>query len=212
VVEALKTLRKSLDADARPLKFGTLVVFTDGTDRANRVSKDDLDKALGAPENKELDVFAIGVGAEMNDSHLEDIGCSGTVKETDQANVGKAFDEIASRVEGATQRYYLLSYCSPARAGEHEVTIEAHSDKGTGTLRYKFKADGFGPNCDPSTPPNFDIGHPPAVAEGSDTGTGLKVKVRVQAPPPPRVTVTAGASAGTPAASASASTTEQFSP
>jgi hypothetical protein len=212
VVEALKTLRKSLDADARPLKFGTLVVFTDGTDRANRVSKDDLDKALGAPENKELDVFAIGVGAEMNDSHLEDIGRSGTVKETDQANVGKAFDEIASRVEGATQRYYLLSYCSPARAGEHEVTIEAHSDKGTGTLRYKFKADGFGPNCDPSTPPNFDIGHPPAVAEGSDTGTGLKVKVRVQAPPPPRVTVTAGASAGTPAASASASTTEQFSP
>jgi hypothetical protein len=214
VVEALKTLRKSLDADPRPLKFGTLVVFTDGTDRANRVTKDDLDKALDAQENKSLDVFAIGVGAEMNNSHLEDIGRSGTVKETDQANLGKAFDEIASRVEGMTQRYYLLSYCSPARAGEHEVTIEAHSEKASGTVRYKFQADGFGPNCDPNTPPNFDIGHPPVVAEDGDTGKGLKVKVRVQAVPPPKTTVTvsAGATANTPAASASATTSEQFSP
>jgi hypothetical protein len=216
VVEALKTLRKSLDADPRPLKFGTLVVFTDGTDRANRVSKDDLDKALDAPENKHLDVFAIGVGAEMNNSHLEDIGRSGTVKETEQANLGKAFDDIASRVEGMTQRYYLFSYCSPARAGEHEVTIEAHSEKASGSLRYKFIADGFGPNCDPNAPPNFDIGRPPAVADEGDSGKGLKVKVRVQAPPPPKATVSVGVTATapptpTPAAPA-ATPSEQSSP
>jgi Mg-chelatase subunit ChlD len=218
VVEALKTLRKSLDADPRPLKFGTLVVFTDGTDRANRVSKDELDKALDAPENKSLDVFAIGVGAEMNNSHLEDIGRSGTVKETDQANLGKAFDDIASRVEGMTQRYYLLSYCSPARAGEHEVTIEAHAEKASGTLRYKFTADGFGPNCDPSTPPNFDIGRPPAVADDGENGKGLKVKVRAQAPAVPKATVTVSARATANAAPASApaapapESSGQFSP
>ncbi len=212
VVEALKTLRKSLAADPRPLKFGTLVVFTDGTDRANRVSKDDLDKALDAPENKSLDVFAIGVGAEMNNSHLEDIGRSGTVKETDQANLGKAFDDIASRVEGMTQRYYLFSYCSPARAGEHEVTIEAHSEKASGSLRYKFIADGFGPNCDPSTPPNFDIGRPPAVADEGDSGKGLKVKVRVQAPPPPKATVSVGVTATTPPTSGPATPSEQPPP
>ncbi len=184
VLEALKTLRRALEADPRPLKFGTLVVFTDGTDRANRVSKADLDRALDAPENKPIDIFAIGVGAEMNDSHLEDIGRTGTVKETDQANLGKAFDQIAAKVEGMTQRYYLLSYCSPSRAGEHEVTIEAHAAKSRGTLRYKFKADGFGPTCDPNTPPDFDIGHPPVVVESSGAG-GLKVKVHANAPPPP---------------------------
>jgi hypothetical protein len=199
VVEALKTLKKSLDADPRPLKFGTLVVFTDGTDRANRVSKADLDRALDAPENKRVDIFAIGVGAEMNDSHLEDIGRTGTIKETDQANLGKSFEDVAGRVEAMTQRYYLLSYCSPSRAGEHEVTIEAHSDKASGTLRYKFKADGFGPNCDPNTPPNFDIGHPPAVAEEGEGGKGLKVKMRAQPPPPPKASVTATANATTPA-------------
>jgi hypothetical protein len=195
VVEALKTLKRSLDADPRPLRFGTLVVFTDGTDRANRVTKAELDRAIDAPENKRFDIFAIGVGAEMNDSHLEDIGRTGTVKETDQANLGKAFDQIAAKVEGMTQRYYLLSYCSPSRAGEHEVTIEAHAGKRSGSLRYRFKADGFGPTCDPNTPPDFDIGHPPAQAEAGEGG--LKVKVRSNVPPPP------------PPAPA---TTERFSP
>jgi hypothetical protein len=161
VVSALKTLKKSLDQDPKPLRFGTLVVFTDGTDRAARVSKEDLDKALEAPEYAAFDIFAIGVGAEMNNSHLEDIGRTFTVKETDQANLGRAFDQIGSRIEGMTARYYLLSYCTPSRAGKHEVTIEAHADKNQwGSLTYTFVADGFGPLCNPDTPPNFDLGHP----------------------------------------------------
>jgi hypothetical protein len=160
VVEALKTLKTSLASDPRPLKFGTLVVFTDGTDRAARVTEKDMLAALDAPEHKDFNVFAIGVGAEMDNSRLEDVGKSGTVKEKDRANTGKAFEETAARIEAMMQRYYLLSYCSPSRKGEHEVTIEAHTDKGTGTLKYKFKADGFGPDCDPNTPPDFDLQHP----------------------------------------------------
>jgi Mg-chelatase subunit ChlD len=165
VVEALKVLKRTLDQETKPLRFGTLVVFTDGTDRAARVSKRDLDLALGAPEYAGFDVFAIGVGAEMNASHLEEIGRTGTIKETDQANMGRAFDQIGARIEGMTARYYLLSYCTPSRAGEHEVRIEARGDKDlTGSLTYKFVADGFGPSCDPSTPPSFDLAHPAATA------------------------------------------------
>jgi hypothetical protein len=166
VVNALKALKRALDQEKKPLHFGTLVVFTDGTDRAGRVSKEDLDKALEVPEYAAFDLFAIGVGAEMNNSHLEDIGRTGTVKETDQANLGRAFDQIGSRIEGLTSRYYLLSYCTPARAGKHEVTIEAHADKNLwGSLTYTFVADGFGPLCNPDSPPNFDLGHPVAQPE-----------------------------------------------
>jgi hypothetical protein len=176
VVEALKTLRSSLDADPKPLKFGTLVVFTDGTDRANRVSKEDLDKALNDAEHKSFDIFAIGVGAEMNNSRLEDIGRTETVKETDKANTGKAFDKVAEKVEGMTARYYLLSYCTPSRAGEHTVRIEAHGPSGgSGSLTYKFKADGFGPTCDPNTPPDFDLAHPPAPKDEDNAKKGIKI-------------------------------------
>jgi Mg-chelatase subunit ChlD len=212
VVEALKVLQRTLAQETKPLRFGTLVVFTDGTDRAARVSKHDLDAAVNAPEYGAFDIFAIGVGAEMNDSHLEDIGRTGTVKETDQANLGRAFDQIGARIEGMTARYYLLSYCTPSRAGEHEVRIEAHGDRDTtGSLTYKFVADGFGPTCDPNTPPSFDLAHPAAAPPP-------EVKVVVKAAPPPRpatkaVTVTVAAPSATAAPpAATATATETFAP
>ena len=34
------------------------------------------------------------------------------------------------------------------------------ADGKKGDLTYHFKADGFGPNCDPNRKPNFDIRHP----------------------------------------------------
>lgn len=177
VIEGLKTLRKALDAEPKPLKFGTLVVFTDGSDRANRVSRDDMKKAMADDKYKEFDMYAIGVGPEqeMKGSKLDEIGKSGTVYESDPAKTDQAFDKIATKIEGMTQRYYLLSYCTPSRAGEHEVEIEAKTDKGSGSIKYKFKADGFGPNCDPNTPPPFDLSHPiektPSGSGGSSTGT-----------------------------------------
>jgi hypothetical protein len=42
VVEGLRELKKSLDKEKKPLRFGTLVLFTDGTDRAGRVSRDEM--------------------------------------------------------------------------------------------------------------------------------------------------------------------------
>ncbi len=180
VVEGLKVLRKALDAETKPLKFGTLVVFTDGSDRANRVSRDDMKKAIADEKYKDFDVYAIGVGAEMKDSRLEEVGKSGTVKESDPAKMQGAFDQIATKIEGMTQRYYLLSYCTPSRAGEHEVTIEAKTEKDSGTLKYKFKADGFGPNCDPNTPPDFDLARPVIKDDKGGGSGGAKASVKVE--------------------------------
>ena len=50
-----------------PLKFGTLVVFTDGTDRAARVPAEEMQQHV---REKPLDVFAIGLGAEIKESQL----------------------------------------------------------------------------------------------------------------------------------------------
>jgi hypothetical protein len=51
-----------------------------------------------------------------------------------------------------------LSYCSPARAGLHEVTVEAVRGEAYGRVTYEFDAAGFGPQCNPSAPPPFAIG------------------------------------------------------
>jgi hypothetical protein len=161
VVEGLRELRKSLDKEHKPLKFGTLVLFTDGTDRAGRVSRDDMKKELDDDKYKDYEMYAIGVGAEIEKANLGDVGRDGTELASDKSKVKDAFDKMAAKIEAHTKRFYLLSYCTPARKGEHEVTVEAvtKNPDGSGETKYKFKADGFGPppDCDPKTPPTFDM-------------------------------------------------------
>ena len=159
VIKGLAELDKALATAPNPLRFGTLVVFTDGSDRARRVAWDDVKKAL---DQTPYEVFAIGLGAELQDAQLAALGKDGTAKAADKATVVKAFDEIAARIEAATKAYYLLSYCSPARAGKHELTIEAHAkaqngDESSGKLKDEFDATGFGVGCDPNQKPSFDI-------------------------------------------------------
>ena len=153
VVQALRELDEALRDSTVPLRFGTLVVFTDGTDRANRVPLQEMIDAVEASPHK---VYAIGVGNEIDDSTLSRIGKSGYIRVEDSSASAAAFNEIGERIVRFTQRYYLLSYCSPSRAGKHKVTIEAVNDGDTGTLEYGFDANGFGPGCDPNKPPPFD--------------------------------------------------------
>jgi von Willebrand factor type A domain len=155
VVAALKVLQKQLDRATTPLRFGTLVVFTDGTDHAGRVTHDELMTALDIAR---VDVFVIGVGAEIDDHELRAIGRSGVSLTRDPGGVSTAFEQMAARIDGYTKRYYLLSYCSPARAGDHELTVEPFLPNGqSGRLTYRFNATGFGPACDPNRPPAFDL-------------------------------------------------------
>ncbi|MFW5875126.1 MAG: VWA domain-containing protein [Myxococcota bacterium] len=153
IVQAIDELDAAMDeADDSTLTFGTVVVFTDGTDRAARVSYADMDEALDEAGN---DVFAIGVGNEIDEDVLSDIGRDGHVFVSNSAEIEHAFEDIGEAIVGHTQSYYLLSYCSPARAGTHEVTVEAVTEDASGDLSYEFDAEGFGPNCNPDRPPPF---------------------------------------------------------
>lgn len=174
VLKGLAELRRALGQDPAPLKFGTLVVFTDGTDRAARVTRSDMRRAV---KDSPYEVFAIGLGAELKESTLSDIGKDGTALAVNRETVVKAFDTVAAKVEARTKSYYLLSYCSPARAGKHKVTVEAvykpksaagEGSERTGKTEAEFDASGFGPGCDPRTPPAFDVSKGDALAPKPD--------------------------------------------
>ena len=165
VVQGLQELDKSLQKDERPLKFGTLVVFTDGTDRAARVTSDEMFAEMNKPEYENFDIFAIGVGAEIEQGSLATIGRDGTELAQDRAKVEEAFGNVAEKIEAQSKRFYLLSYCTPARKGDHAVRIEANipgesgGSTGKGALEYNFNADKFGPppSCDPQRKPAFKL-------------------------------------------------------
>ena len=188
VVKGIDTLDDALAHSEHPMKFGTLVVFTDGTDRAARVSNDVMRKKL---RDSQYGIFAIGLGAEIKESELKDVGRDGTAMATDKESVVKAFDTIGARIEAVTKSYYLLSYCSPARAGKHEVRVEAVTkdaqgkESKSGSLRRPFDATGFGAGCDPKTPPTFDTSKGDALAP--PPATTSTPPATTSAPPPPNL-------------------------
>ena len=198
IIKGLEELDAALKKADNPMRFGTLVVFTDGTDRASRVPASDMRKAI---QDSPYDVFAIGLGAEISEDQLDDVGKNGKAMATDRASVVEAFNTIAKKIEDLTRSYYLLSYCSPARAGEHEVRIEAVLKEGDrerkGSMDTRFDAAGFGTGCDPSQPPDFDITSGDAASEDKDEakpkGTGAKAGA---SPPSGRSTPPRGKASG----------------
>ena len=185
VISGLEVLSKALNKDKRPLKFGTLVVFTDGTDRAHRVTKEEMMEALGSEDYANFEIYVIGVGAEIEPESLEQIGRDGTELATDKEKVQGAFEHVANRIEQHAKRFYLVSYCTPSRGGSHIVRIEANAldDKGkksrTGSLSYEFEAEGFGPppDCDPQRKPSFRLDKnlvPTEEPDAASKGKGRK--------------------------------------
>lgn len=160
VVEALQVLSRQMASSSAPLTFGTLVVFTDGTDRAQRVPRDKLHEQL---DMYDVDVIVVGVGAEIDSSELASIGRDGAILSKDRAQIASSFDAAAARVEAYSKRYYLLGYCSPARAGRHVLRIETTAQGATGAYEHEFDARGFGPKCDPTRPPSFSLKRPKRV-------------------------------------------------
>ncbi len=185
VVAGIRELEKALAKDKRPLKFGTLVVFSDGTDRAARVGREEMLEELDKENYQHYEIYAIGVGAELEKANLGEIGKDGTELADDEAKVKDAFARVAARIDAHTKRFYLLSYCSPARKGLHDVRIEAHrpKPKGSGSLEYTFDASKFGPppDCDPNRQPNFELDNPIPVDDpndGSDKNASVEIRAK----------------------------------
>ncbi|AKF05622.1 hypothetical protein DB32_002771 [Sandaracinus amylolyticus] len=178
VVQGIAVLDAELARSRVPLRFGTIVVFTDGSDRAARITRNEMGRAIDASP---YDIFAIGVGSEIDEGTLGAVGRDGYVLVEDTAAVTQAFQQIGAHILAMTQRFYLLSYCSPARAGTHEVTVEAVTPDARGSLTYEFDATGFGPDCNPSRPPPFAIGNARNTRTRPRAERGARIEVRATA-------------------------------
>lgn len=159
VVKAIQELERQRDSaitEKIRLSFGTLVVFTDGTDQAKRVTKKQLKEAV---KNTNLTIFVVGLGGEIDPGVLKMIGQGEFFFAEDEEELSTAFDGVGKRIEGLSKRYYLFSYCSPARSGGHKLKVKIRHGKLKGTKSINFNADGFTPNCNPQEIPELE---PPA--------------------------------------------------
>ncbi len=208
MVGGLKILQRALAAEAKAVKIGTVVLVTELADRDTHTLSSELKTALAAPENAKVDLFALGLGTGLDAGRLGDLGRSGTVTEADPENLSQGFEEVATKIAASAGRYYLLSYCTPARSGAHEVRIEAHSDAGlVGDLTTRFTADGFGSGCDPDKPAGFDVMRPSEVERKKEAPKKGPKKGPASAPPAPPATPSPA-----PPAPAAAPSSDPFQP
>ncbi len=154
IVEAVKVLDEARESSDVPLRFGTLVVFTDGTDRAHRATSS---QAIAAARDSDVGIYVIGIGGEVDQEEMEHLGRDGFVHASNREAMVQAFEQVGEQIKKLGSRFYLLSYCSPSRAGEHQLKVEAVSGEDKGKISYRFDAEGFEPDCDPNTPPSFDV-------------------------------------------------------
>ncbi len=154
VTEALKQLDARLKQSGARVPLGTLVVFSGGPDLAGRVSASAVAEHVAASRHA---VFTIGFG-ERPDG-LRDIGKSGYFDAHGKDTISLAFEEAAHRVEAEFGQYYLLSYCSPARANRRLLRLDVRTTDANGerlgSTSYDFDAQGFRADCKPERIPRL---------------------------------------------------------
>ena len=128
------------------LSAGSLVLFTDGTDQAGRVSRSDALRAVARVE-EDVSIYTIGLGGEIDVPTLEDIGLNGFVSATNLDDLVPRFQEIGGFVRAEANSYYLVEYCSPKRSGENELTIRIEVEEQVGLLTTEFSAADFTSGC-----------------------------------------------------------------
>ncbi len=157
VITALNQLTATLVQSKKPLQLGSLLVLARSPDLAGRTSADKLDDKLFETSHE---VFAVTFGESDHDALARSLGRSGHAHARIFENMEGALSTIAAQLEANYNRYYLLAYCSPARAGTRALMIEVNApnpDGGTrnGEAHLEFSADGFASGCDSSAPPSF---------------------------------------------------------
>lgn len=148
IIESLKMWEDSANIDnvARaPFVRGLLIVLTDGQDTAAIAN---LDEVLQIRQSKR--VVTVGVGPDLDPDKLASIGNGASHVVADfpdlpgaMADVQESIDRIFAESDRIMNSVYELTYCSPKRNGEHELTIAAQRNDRSGVVRGLFNSNGF---------------------------------------------------------------------
>ena len=125
----------------------SVVIFTDGRDRANRYLRQDAINAVNSSP-QDITFFTIGVGNEIEVSDLTAIGRNGFAQAATVTQLSSIFKQVATLVANEANSYYLFEYCSPIRSGtSNTLVIEVFEGNSTGYIEKIFDATGFTGGC-----------------------------------------------------------------
>ncbi len=172
VLAGVAQLDYHLRQTPKRIRLGTLVVVAQGDDLAGRTTEERLREVLKqTPHHR----FALVVAPDGDDALAEKLGENGHVLATSIDNLDAALGQLATLVEQDYGQYYLVSYCSPARAGKRTLLLEvSRPDSGgsadTASMELPFDATGFSSQCDSSRVPRFPVSSNKSQQQTSSAG------------------------------------------
>ncbi len=127
----------------------SIVIFTDGTDQASRYSENQALRAV-SNANANISFFTIGLGSEIDQGVLEEIGKTASAIAANASDLETTFNQISARVSEAANSFYLFEYCTPKRdgSGENNLVIQLTNGTRQGAVQTSFRADGFTGGCE----------------------------------------------------------------
>jgi len=167
LMDGARKLDVALKAEGRQIESGTVIVIARNPDLAGRVEDGKVRDFIA---NSPHQFLLLTVGTWANSTNLEFIGKNGNSRAASVNTLTSPLASLKNKVDDAYFRNYLVSYCSPARAGTRELRLEVstrdeNGKKDLGSYQTHFDANGFGPGCDPLAAPHF------ARAVNTETGT-----------------------------------------
>jgi hypothetical protein len=162
VMDGAQKLSASLSAEGRPIQSGTVIVIALNPDLAGRV---DDGKARDFIADSPHHYFLMTVGPWATSTNVSFLGKNGGTRAASVNTMGSPLDSVISAVDSDASRDYLVSYCSPSRAGKRELRLEVTTKDAQGKLNMgsyetEFDATGFGPGCNPLLAPHFVVAKP----------------------------------------------------
>ncbi len=159
LVDAQRALQRRLRQPNKVVPLGTLVVFARGPDLAGRVDPDRLEEL---EDDETISTLLITVNGDPGDETTEQLAGGRPILAQNQDTLGIAFQEAARQVLSHTGQYYLLSYCSPSRAGERQLRVEVsvpepEGKDSTDSFEVSFDSAGFRAGCDSNRLPRFTL-------------------------------------------------------
>ncbi|MGX1930258.1 vWA domain-containing protein [Flagellimonas sp. 2504JD4-2] len=127
----------------------SIVLFTDGTDQASRYTRDEALRAVDQAD-RNISLFTIGLGAEIDADILEEIGKTASVFASNKEELEATFTQISQRVSEQANSFYLFEYCTPKRdgSGVNNLVIQLTDSGLQGAVQTEFNANGFTGGCE----------------------------------------------------------------
>ncbi len=102
------------------IQQGFMVLFTDGSDTQDQYT---FEEAMAARGDKQ--VYAVGLGDEIEPDYLRQIGNAGFISIDDVSELEEKFKEIQNSMAGFANSFYWLNYMSPKR-GDKDHTLKLY--------------------------------------------------------------------------------------